>query len=88
MGNNYSKEFTETIHISDLLERERTYEFYKKNKKLFLIVLVLSFGAPIFGYFITGVIGVIFGLTISVLLYFLSPYTTTKIREITQYKAE
>jgi len=88
MGTDYKLEFKEKIHISDSLEIQKTHEFYKKNKTLFLIVLILSFGTPILGYFVTGIYGVIFGLVIGALTYFLSPYAVIKIREITKYQAK
>ncbi len=84
MGKHYHLEFNETINLSDSLEIQKTHEFYKKNRIVFYLVLLISFGSPFLGYYITGAWGVAVGFLISLITYFLSPYAALKVKEITK----
>jgi hypothetical protein len=56
-------------------------EYLKKNQLLFVILLVITLGAPILGFFVSGFFGLLAGLALGLLCFFLSPYAIMKIRD-------
>ena len=85
-GKNVNIQAVETIHISDIISLEHVREFYEGNKVISWFVNLTSFGSPFLGLYISGFWGVVIGLIISFIVYFLTPYTIVKVREIKKYQ--
>lgn len=57
-------------------------EFYERKRWALAAVIAISIGGSFLGLFIAGWPGVIVGLLLSVVTYFLGPLAETKVREI------
>jgi hypothetical protein len=55
--------------------------FYEKNKKAFIILTLITVGSPFIGFFIIGIPGLLIGLVLSVISYFLGPKAIMKVVE-------
>jgi hypothetical protein len=72
----------ETIGVKDSLKWESRREFNERNPKINLLIIVITFGSPLLGFFLYGLVGVIIGFFFGVLSYWLSPLAITKVREV------
>ena len=71
------------VAVHDEAVSTSIHEFYTKNPVLHKIVLVLTVVAPLLGFVLTGWRGVVVGMIVSVVLYFLGGLAVMKVREIT-----
>jgi hypothetical protein len=78
-------EINEQLNITGSLDVERRREFYETNKKYRNIVIGITLVSSCLGFFLTGFIGLLAGLVLGTLSYFLSPYAVTKIRQIDKW---
>lgn len=62
------------------LETQR--EYYQKNRKILAVVILITLISPFIGFFLTGPLGIIIGLSIGLLAYIIGPWASTKIIEI------
>ena len=81
-GKNGTIEIEETIGVKDSLKWESRREFNEKNPKINLLIILITFGSPLLGFFLYGLVGVIIGFFFGVLSYWLSPLAVTKVREV------
>jgi len=81
-GNHAKLEAEEKIEVKDSKKWEGRREFYEKNPKISFIIVLITFGSPLLGFFFFGLVGVIIGLFFAGLAYWLGPRTVTKVREI------
>ncbi len=86
-GRHISISVKETINVKSLSSWERRRELMRTQPGLHLVIIVISLAAPFLGLVFSGWIGVIVGLLIGVLLYFLGPKALIKIREIERGKS-
>lgn len=56
-------------------------EFYETNPGIHAVVIALSGVSVLVGALLQGIVGILFGVAISAILYVLSPPGVTKIRE-------
>jgi len=71
----------ETIGVKDSLKLEGRREFNERNPKISLLITVITFGSPLLGFFLYGIVGVIIGIFFGGLSYCLGPRAVTKVRE-------
>lgn len=69
----------ETIQPKESVSRTR--EFYKKNKKILGLVIVITVASLSIGWFLSGLLGLGIGIILAV-LSFIVPPRVTKVREI------
>ena len=74
----------EAIGFKDSLKWESRREFNERNPKISLLIIVITFGSPLLGFFLYGLVGVIIGFFFGVLSYWLGPRAVTRVREIKQ----
>lgn len=72
--------------IHEYLDEEEIKEFTEKDNTKHYLVIFLTVLPPFLGLFIAGFPGVIIGLFLSLINYFLGPKAITKVREITKTK--
>ena len=57
-------------------------EFYEKNRSVLWGVIGVTVVSPFLGLVVIGWVGVIAGLVLGAISFFLSPFAVTKVREI------
>ena len=62
------------------LRSEQRQAFYKRNKSIAVLMILVVFLFPIVGVFLMGVSGAVLGVVVSVLGYYLTPYVILKLR--------
>ena len=67
------------LSLSDSLKSEQRKIFYEEHKDIALIMILVVFLFPLFGVYISGLLGATLGMIISIFAYFLTPYITCKI---------
>lgn len=73
---------SEGINIKESLIWERRREYIKKNPIIILLSIVIILGAPIIGFFLSGLIGVIIGIVLGFGVSILGLFAIMKIKEI------
>jgi hypothetical protein len=64
------------------LKSDQRRAFYERNKPIAVALIVIVFVAPILGVFLQGLTGLFWGMTGSVLGYYLTPYVVSKMRDV------
>ncbi len=72
----------DTVNVSERIVWETRREFYEKNVPALVVVVLIAVGSPVLGLLIAGLPGVLIGLLLSGVSYFLGPIAATKVREI------
>ena len=67
------------LSLSDSLKSNQRNAFYEGHKNIALVMLLVMFFFPIFGVYISGLLGAAIGMFISIITYFLTPYVTLKL---------
>ena len=67
------------VSLSDSLKSEQRKAFYESHKNVALIMILVMFFFPLFGVYISGLLGAAMGMFISIVTYFLTPYVTLKL---------
>ncbi len=75
-----------TLSFKGSLDLARRREFYETNKRVRNIIIGITILSPFLGLLLSGIVGLLVGLAIGSLSYFLSPYAVTKVREIEHWK--
>lgn len=65
--------------LADSLKGDQRKAFYEGHKNIALIMLLVMFFFPLFGVYISGLLGAVIGMFISIITYFLTPYLTLKL---------
>ena len=68
--------------FTDSLKADQRRQFYERNKPIAVALIVIVFVAPILGVLLKGLAGLFWGMTVSVLGYYLTPYVVMKLREV------
>jgi len=61
---------------------QHIHEYYERHQILLLIVIGITIGSPFLGLVLAGWIGVVAGLVIGLIPFFLGLRAVTKVREI------
>src|SRR5436853_401988 len=65
--------------FKDALMAERRRDFYEQHKAIAVLMVFIVFSAPILGVFLRGVPGLLLGLIISVVGYYVIPYVALRL---------
>jgi len=68
------------ISLTDSLKSDQRKAFYEAHKNIALIMILVMFLFPLFGVYISGLLGAALGMIISIGAYFLTPYVTLTLR--------
>lgn len=71
----------EVITISDSMRWQTRREFYEKNPKILIAVILITVISPFLGLFLGGPVGVVIGLALGTITFFISPRAITKVVE-------
>ncbi|CAG1013751.1 hypothetical protein [Geobacter sp.] len=74
----------ESITIHSSLSWETRKEYYQKHKGALLVVVAITVLSPFLGLVIVGPIGVVVGLALGGISYYLGPIATIKVIEKTK----
>ncbi len=67
------------LSLSHSLKGEQRKAFYEGHKDIALIMIFVVFLFPLFGVYISGLLGAAVGMLFSLVAYFLTPYVTLKL---------
>ena len=67
------------ISFVSSLTSDKRASFYGQHRVLAVVMILVVFMLPFAGLFLWGVIGVVLGVLISVLGYYLTPYAVLKL---------
>ena len=67
------------VSFSDSLKSDQRKAFYEGHKDIALIMILVVFLFPLFGVYISGLLGAALGMMISIASYFLTPYIRSKL---------
>ncbi len=67
------------VSLSDSLKSAQRQGFYEGHKDIALVMILVVFLFPLFGVYISGLLGAALGMLLSLLAYFLTPYVTLKL---------
>jgi len=67
------------ISFANSLKSEQRKAFYEDHKDLALIMILVVFLFPLFGVYISGLLGAALGMLTSIIAYFLTPYVILKL---------
>ncbi len=81
-GRNISVGVAEEINIAGHVTWEKRREFYEKQPWALATVIAITLCAPFLGLVLVGWIGVLVGLVLGALSYWIGPLAITKVREI------
>ena len=72
-----------SVHVErsfkDSITAERRRDFYERHKPLAVLMVLIVFSCPILGVFLKGVPGLILGVVIPVVGYYLIPYVVLRL---------
>lgn len=72
----------ETLTVTDSMSWQHIHEYYERHPILLPIVICITLGSPFLGLFLAGLFGVIVGLVIGAITFFLGLRAVTKVRVI------
>ena len=67
------------VSLSDSLKGQYRKAFYEEHKDISLIMIFVVFLLPLFGVYISGFLGTVLGMIISIGAYFLTPFVFLKL---------
>ncbi len=67
------------VSLTDSLKSNQRKAFYEGHKNIALIMILVMFLFPLFGVYISGLLGAALGMFLSISVYFLTPYVTYKL---------
>jgi len=79
---------THNVHIEESLQIhaslgwQHIHEYYERHRVLLPLVLGITVGSPFLGLVLAGWLGVVMGLVIGVVTFFVGLRAVTKVREI------
>ncbi len=62
------------LTLSDSLKSKQRQAFYERHKHIALLMILVVFLFPLFGVYISGLLGAALGMGLSIGAYFLTPY--------------
>ena len=73
--------FPSELSFTDSLKAEQRRHFYERNKRIAIVMILIVFLAPFIGIFVRGLSGAVWGVVLSVLGYYLTPFAVLKLRQ-------
>ena len=67
------------LSFIDSLKTAQRKVFYEAHKDIALVMVLVVFLLPIFGVYVSGLLGAALAMLISIAAYFLTPYVTLKL---------
>jgi hypothetical protein len=67
------------VSLSDSLKSAQRQDFYEGHRDIAKIMILVVFLFPLFGVYISGLLGAALGMILSLFAYFLTPYVTMKL---------
>ena len=67
------------LSFSDSLKSDQRKAFYEAHKDIALVMILVVFLFPLFGVYVSGLLGAALGMLISIAAYFLAPYVTIRL---------
>ena len=84
---NVNVSINETLNMTSSLHWETRREYYQKHKTASAAVIAITVISPFIGLALVGPLGIIVGLALGCIAYYLGPKVATKIIEITKGNA-
>ena len=72
----------ESVTATDSMRWQHVHEYYERHPILLPIVIGITIGSPFLGLVLAGWVGVVAGLFIGLIAFFLGLRAVTKVREI------
>ena len=67
------------LSFTDSLKTDQRKAFYEAHKDIALVMVFVVFLLPLFGVYVSGLLGAALGMVISIAAYFLTPYVILKL---------
>jgi hypothetical protein len=67
------------LSLGDSLKTDQRKAFYEARKDIALVMVLVVFLFPLFGVYVSGLLGAALAMLISIAAYFLTPYVTLKL---------
>ena len=67
------------LSFIDSLKTDRRKAFYETHKDIAQVMVFVVFLFPLFGVYVSGLLGAALGMLISIAAYFLTPYVTLQL---------
>lgn len=67
------------LSLGDSLKTDRRKAFYEGHKDIAVVMVFVVFLFPLFGVYVSGLLGAALGMLISIAAYFLTPYVTLNL---------
>ena len=67
------------LSFSDSLKPDQRKAFYEAHRDIALVMVLVVFLFPLFGVYVSGLLGAALAMLISIAAYFLTPYVTLKL---------
>ena len=67
------------LSLGDSLKSDQRKAFYEAHKDMALVMIFVVFLFPLFGVYVSGLLGAALGMLISIAAYFLTPYVTIRL---------
>ena len=80
----YNKHLKATVIVRPSLSWKGFHEYYEKRPLLLVIVGCITLGSPVLGLVLAGWVGLVVGLALGVLCFFMGLRAMTRVREITE----
>lgn len=72
---------TESVKFIESVSGEKRSQYYQRNKKALTLVIIITILSPFVGLYVIGPIGVLIGLVLGLIAYFVGPIAITKVIE-------
>lgn len=72
--------FPSELSFTDSLKSEQRRHFYERNIRVAMAMILIVFLAPFVGVVVSGLSGAVYGVVLSVLAYYLTPYVVLKLQ--------
>ncbi len=70
---------TSHLSLGNSLKTDQRKAFYEAHKNIALVMVLVVFLFPLFGVYVSGLLGAALGMLISIAAYFLTPYVILKL---------
>ncbi len=67
------------LSFSDSLKSKQRQAFYEGHKNIALLMILVMFLFPLFGVYISGLLGAALGMGLSIAAYLLTPYVKSTL---------
>ena len=78
-------ELRDTFQVADSTEGKSIRVFYKRHPVALTVVVAISIGSPLLGFWLVGLPGVLAGVSMGVLSLVLGPIAVTKVKEVQRF---